>query len=184
MADLCSQDHRKAIFVIRAKTVFCFLGSFTLIFVILTLPWLQVSEGYLSLFRGMISLFFSREGGRMEVVCRDHPDQVSRPAFARIEIANRDLLKSDGSGPIRNVDCNATVVGWMPTAMLIALVFASPVSWKRRVEAVLMGVVSLHILILAIIAFAIWRESSEIGLASIPASWQPAMQEWQRIFVT
>jgi hypothetical protein len=54
-----------------------------------------------------------------------------------------------------------------PLALLVALILATPVAWNRRVCAVLAGVPVLHGCVLALLAYCLWAESSEVQLVDL-----------------
>lgn len=126
---------------------------------------------------------FTRESGQREVAFVDFPDKSIRPTFAKIEIVNRRLLKHDGSGPVRNLDLDVRGLGWKPTALLMALVLASPLPWKRRVAALCWGVLWMQVVVIGFLTFAIWNESSEIGLVTMSPFWKNLAAQWQHNFI-
>ena len=160
-----------------------FLGIFAVIFIVLMLPWLGLAKCYKAVFRTVGTWCFTREEGQREVTFVDSPDKSVRPTSARIEIANRALLKPDGSGPIRNLDFDVRL-GWDPTALLIALVLASPLPWKRRLTALCWGIFWVQVAAMVFLAVAIWNESSEIGLVTMSPFWKSIASEWQYNFIS
>jgi len=170
--------------MISPKSVARFLLTFAVIFALLMLPWLRLAEGYTAIFRAVGTWCFTSQEGRREVTFVESPDRATHTTYARIEIANRDLLKPDGSGPIRHLDMDVRRSGWQPTALLLALVLASPVRWKRRISALCWGCLLLQLVAMAFLAFAIWNESSEIGLVTLSPFWKSLASEWQYNFIT
>jgi len=169
--------------MISAKGILRFLVTFAVIFTVLMLPWLGLAEGYMAVFRTVGTWCFSRDEGRREVTFLESPDKSVRPTYARVEIANRERLKLDGSGPVRNLDFDVRGLGWKPTALLIALVLASPLPWKRRLTALCSGLLWIQFAVMGFLAFAIWNESSEIGLATMSPYWKAIANEWQHAFI-
>lgn len=141
-----------------------FVAIFVVTFVVLVLPW--PTGGYLGFFRVMATKVFSREDGRREVRFLDATEPALRATRTRVEIANRDLLKPDGSGSIRFFDLDGFRFGWLPTAFLIALVLASPRPMSRRLVALAWGVPFLQLVILGLLEFIIWTESAHVGLVT------------------
>lgn len=141
-----------------------FVAMFVAVFVVLILPW--PTGVYLGFFRVMATAVFSSDEGRREVRFLDATEPTLRVTRTRVEIANRDLLKADGSGPIRFFDLDGFRFGWLPTAFLIALVFASPLPMSRRLFALAWGLPFLQLVILALLAFIIWTESAHVGLVT------------------
>ncbi|MGB8169129.1 MAG: hypothetical protein WCF18_16650 [Chthoniobacteraceae bacterium] len=81
-------------------------------------------------------------------------------------IVNRTLMASDGSGPVRNVDIDLGRLGTRPLALLLALIFATPIPWKRRAVAAVVGLLLLHVGVLLFLSFCLWVESAEVQLVA------------------
>lgn len=169
--------------MIAPRIIIKFVATFVVIFCVLMLPWFGLAEGYANVFRAMGTWCFSHDEGRREVTFMDSPDQSLRPTFMRIEIANGDLLKPDGSGPVRNLDFDMRGLGWKSTALLVALVLATPLPWKRRLAALGWGILWVQLIVMGFLAFAIWNESSEIGLVTMSPFWKSLASEWQYNFI-
>ena len=164
--------------MISARVVWRFAGLFVAVFCVLMLPWLHLAEGYMAVFRTLGTLCFAREEGRREVLFQDHPDASVRPTFVRVEIANRQRL-AFGSGPVRHLDFDARGLGWRPTALVMALILASPLPWGRRLAALGLGVVVMQLVVMGFLALAIWNDSSEIGLVTMSPFWKALVSGWQ-----
>ncbi|MFA7345938.1 MAG: hypothetical protein WC003_16685 [Terrimicrobiaceae bacterium] len=169
--------------MISAKSILRFLGVFAVIFTVLMLPWLGLAEGYMAVFRTVGTWCFSRDEDRREVAFLESPDKSARPTYARIEIANRERLKPDGSGLVRNVDFDVRGLGWKPTALLIALVLASPLPWKRRLAALCWGLFWVQAVMMGLLAYIIWNQSSEVGLITMSPFWKTIASAWQHHFI-
>ncbi|MFA7345639.1 MAG: hypothetical protein WC003_15175 [Terrimicrobiaceae bacterium] len=169
--------------MISTRTILRFPGIFAVIFAVLILPWLRLGEGDTPVFRTVGTWCFSRDEGQREVTFLESPDKSTRPTYARIEIANRSRLKPDGSGLVRNVDFDARGFGWNPVALLIALVLASPLPWKRRLTALCWGLFWIQFVVMIFLAYIIWNESSEIGLVTMSPFWKNIASAWQHHFI-
>lgn len=170
--------------MIYTRAIARFLAAFVVIFSVLMLPWLGLAKGYTAVFRAIGTRCFSNDEGQREVTFLDSPDKAVRPTFVRIEIANRKLLKPDGSGTVRNLDFDVRGLGWQPTALLMALVLASPLPWGRRLTALGWGLFWVQIVVMGFLAFAIWNESSEVGLVAMSPFWKNIASGWQDSFIT
>ena len=85
----------------------------------------------------------------------------------RIVILNRALMARDGSGPVRNLDVNPVGLIWVPVALLGALVFMAPASAARRATAAALGCGAQQVFVAAVLSFAVWHNSAEIGLGNL-----------------
>lgn len=161
------------------SSVLRFFAAFVVIFIVLMLPWPGLA--YMAVFRTVGTWCFSRDADQREVSFLKSPDKSA--TFYRIEIANRARLNPDGSGLVRNVDFDVRGFGWKPMALLIALVLASPLPWKRRLVALCWGLFWVQMVVMGLLAFVIWNESSEIGLVTMSPFWKAIANEWQHAFI-
>jgi len=76
-------------------------------------------------------------------------------------------MSPGGSGPIWNIDFDTIGFGWKPTALLIALTMATPISFKRRCRALLFGLLAEYAFILWSLGFFIWIESAGLSLVEL-----------------
>lgn len=155
----------------RRNAIARFLGCFALLYILLILPWPGWERIYGIYFRVVARTFFVSNGGARELTfstlgAQPHPD------YTRIEIVNRALMHEDGSGPVRDFDVDAIGFGWRQTALLLALIVATPLPWRRRGWALLWGLVCLHAFILIFLGFSIWDESAEVGLVTFSPWWK------------
>ena len=149
-----------------------FLIRFVSAFMILAIPWPGVNHAYSCFLRGLEQAVFSEEDGRRELSFEAQGENSKHPYDTRIVIANRALLNSDGSGPAWNLDVG---FGWLPMALLLALIFATPVSWFRRGWAMVWEGLAYHGFVLLSLSFIIWTESAEIGLVTFSPFWKHAI---------
>jgi len=109
-------------------------------------------------------MVFPADNGQRELSFETPGEGSARPNDTRIVIVNEALMHPDGSGPVRNLDLN---LGWQSTALLLALILATPVPWSRRRWALLWGVLGLHGFLLLFLGFCIWVDSAEISLVTL-----------------
>ncbi len=132
-----------------------FLCRFVLVYALLLMPWAGWSRTYGAYFRAMCSSVFTSPNGALAVLFE--PSRQSSDTV--MVVADRSLLDANGSGPVRNVNVDASGF-WRSTALLMALILATPVSWARRGWALLWGLAGMHCILLLSIAFLIWNEST------------------------
>ncbi len=135
------------------------------LFVLLVIPWPGFDEFYGAYFRGLSTLFLSR----------DNPDEIVRfersvvthdftTVETRMTLGNPRSADAQGNLHVVQTSLNARSIGWIPTALTVALIVASPVPWRRKIGALVAGLVAVHLLILFTIETAIWSESTGLGL--------------------
>jgi hypothetical protein len=151
---------------ITRRDVKSFLIKATLLIALVYLPYPGLANSADTLFHSLVRVAFDPSGGarRMEF------DTIV-PGQSRIVVINKQLMNSQGAGPIRNIDIDSLGFVWRPLGFLTALILAAPVSRPRKLAALLLGFASLYLLLLAEVSFIIWSESAEIGLVSLPIFW-------------
>jgi hypothetical protein len=142
------------------------------VFLALLLIWPFVGDAYSRAFIGVAHTFYHSMGSSVQVV------------FERIdERDGRDI-----SMQVRNLRVGMMVErhipsrysGYLPTALLIALVVATPLSWRRRLISLLIGLIALHAYIAVVLLLTIVRMLSREGpaqLFELSAFWNTALEQ-------
>jgi len=126
------------------KPISFFLLKAALIYAVLMIPWPGVREGYRAGFRAVGNVMFSSLKGGMASV-RFEPYGEPDP-HKDTELV---LRKPPRSG---RTEIGVDYLSYRPTAFLVALVLATPVPWRRRSLALLVGLVFINLFI----AFRVW----------------------------
>lgn len=155
---------------LNRRAILLFVGRFALVYLLLAIPWPGVRDTYGCYFRVFGRMFFG-DNDRRELSFETPGDDSERREDTRVVIVNRRLMHADGSGPVRNLDMNASGF-WAATALLLALIFATPLRWRRRAVALILGLVGIHGFMLLFLGFCIWDESTEIGLVTLTPFWK------------
>jgi hypothetical protein len=127
------------------------------------MPWAGWSRAYGAYFRALCRAALTSNNGALDITfepSKESPDTL-------IVVADRSLLDANGGGPIRNVDVDTSAF-WRATALLLALILATPVSWKRRAWALLWGLAAMHCILLLSMGFLIWNESTYLSAKMHP----------------
>jgi len=157
-----------------------FLSVFLSVFLLLALPWPGMYAAYRALFRSLSGAFLCASTEHCEVTVENLRDPGHAAADTRLVIVNPQLMTPAGSGPVRNLDFNSVRLGWYPTALFVALVLATPASFRRRFWTIVAGLVAVHGYALAVLAFSVWNESAAVSLVSRPTGWQPVSDRLQQ----
>ena len=152
------------------STITIFLRRFVFVFLVLAIPWPGVNSAYGLYFRAFGRTFFG-DNDRRELSFETPGENEKRPNATRIVIVNRALMHPDGSGPVRNLDIDAAGF-WRATALLLALILATPIPWRRRIQALFWGMFWIHLFILLMLGYGIWNESTEIGMVMLSPFWK------------
>jgi len=149
------------------RILFGFLGRFALLYGLLIIPWPGFNAAYARFFRGLGDLTFAHESGKRLVRFEPVPAELHHVLGTRIVLANRDQIDRNGNGLVKYLELDTRGVGWVPTALLVALVLASPVSLRRRCWALLWGLGAVHGFVLLSVAVYIWNNSAELHLLAL-----------------
>lgn len=161
----------------QRKTVVRFLLIALGIYGVLTLGWSGFGDLYARGFRAALrAMMVSNTGVREADVLDEQPSST----VTRIIIANRNLLATDGSGPIRNVDFpNSTF--WQATALFFALSLATSRPWLPRLLAAGAGFINMQTFIAGTVSFALWNEGRHVELSAISPAWAATTDQLQFI---
>ena len=155
------------------RLILGFLIRFVIVFGLLILPWPGWNEFYGQGFRALGNAVFGREDEKCILYFEAHRQTRGFSAVdTRITIGNRQLVDSNGKGPVTLLELNTRSVGWLPTALTIALIVATPVPWRRRWRALVWGVLLIHAFILFSVAVYIWNESATVSLVTLSPLWK------------
>ena len=151
----------------HSRAVLRFLLLFPLIYGLLIAPWPGFKEGYGRYFLALCRTVFAETPTRY---LQFEPSPDTRFAIGvQIVLGNKDQVDAKGHIPVQILGLEARGVGWIPTALLIALTLASPVSWRRRAWSLFWGVLLVHGFIVFAVACYIWNQSTELGLLTVNA---------------
>jgi hypothetical protein len=159
----------------RRKILIGFLCRFAVIYGLLVAPWPGWKETCARYLRAIAQGALARKHGQMELTFEAYSNRPQTPDDTRVVIVNRNLMAPDGSGPVRNLDLELGRIGANSAALLLALIVSTPISWRRREWAMLVGLFLLHASILGLLQYLIWRESSEIGLVALSGTMKGVM---------
>lgn len=156
----------------ESKPLFRFFCLFFLLYTLLIFPWPGVQELYTGYFCSFARLLFCEQSGdRILKFDTIPPEHRKRTLDISITIANRTQLDATGSGHAVRLDLDSRGIGWIPTALLSALVLATPLPWKRRCRALSLGLLAIHLLIFVALQACIWDISDDTnGLCLIRLS--------------
>ncbi len=111
------------------------------LYALLVAPWPGWAATYARGYRAAGDWLFGNFGGD-GVVRFEPPERRKEQVDTQITIGNRRTR-----GKPQTADHSARLTGYLPTALLAALVLATPVPWWRRLVALAVGLVLVHALI-------------------------------------
>jgi hypothetical protein len=167
----------------QPRTIVVFLCSFVLVYGLLILPWPGWNRGYSRYLQALGRTVFVGNGDR-RILRFSSGTGLPGSLDTRITLANRDLLDHTGSGSARILQLDARGIGWVPTALLVALILATPIPWRRRGWALFWGLLSVHVFILFSLGIYIWDESTELSLVALTPFWKTVADGLEETLIT
>jgi len=169
--------------MMRLRPIAGFLLVCVFLYGLLIVPWPGWNRAYARYFCAMGSVFYPDGGGRrlirFAVARTEHPS-----IDTSITIADRGRTNPGGRSPASVLWLDARSVGWIPTALFAALTVASPVSWRRRGLALVLGLLLVQAFILLSVGCYIWDESAALGVATIGPFWKVVADGLEETLVT
>ncbi len=150
------------------KRVASFFGRVLLVYALLVLvPWPGLHEGYAAVVRTACSLLNAGSGSSHDVTILRPTDTDRRHVKFRLE--NRVTRKSVP------VTAKLRETGFLPTALLVALVLNTPIPWPRRWKALLWAMlvaVVFTALRLEFFIYSTFATAQALGSGPISPFWE------------
>jgi hypothetical protein len=144
----------------RPRALLRFAATFLLAYAAGIAAWPLLERAYAALFRTSGETLLAPFVPRGTVVFR--PRAADEPGGADTEV----VVKKRGNPKEVQVNFGSRKTGYLPAVFLIALIVASPVPRRRRVVALLWGLLAVHVLVAARVGgllFATWRDPAAGG---------------------
>ncbi len=154
----------------RHRALAFFLLRFALLYGLLIAPWPGWNALYGRWFRAVNATVYASNDHRIVIFGAAEP--ALRPLDTMVTLANRDRMDRRGHMPARKLGLDSRGIGWVPTALLLALTLASPVGWRRRLWALIWGLLIMHGFILFSVGCYIWDQSNDLGLVALTPFWK------------
>ncbi len=127
--------------LLHNKSFGAFVIRFLVVYGLLVVPWPEARRAYAAIFHIGANLLFGSFGDESEVRFAA-PSQQTATREVDTEIT---LTRKTAQGFYQDrLPSTARQLGHMPTAILVALVLATPAPWRRRGNGLLWGLVALH----------------------------------------
>ena len=154
----------------RRRAILRFVVGAPLLYGLLVAPWPGLGEAYARLFRGTGEFVFGSFGSG---VVWFRPD-TSRPEYdTKIVMAKRP---SRVGGSVR---VSSRHVGYLPTVTAVALILATSIPWRRRLKAIVFGVLLINAFIALKITFRLLDgfsvEGQPYALFTLDPFWKHAL---------
>ncbi|UCF33107.1 MAG: hypothetical protein JSV78_12315 [Phycisphaerales bacterium] len=138
------------------KRIAGFFVTFLVVYALLAIPWPPVRSGYRAFYCWLGNLTFGSLGETGSV--RFAPWGERHQAYdVKLVLSN-----ARSPGDLGEMHNNSINIGYYPTVIIVALVVATPVSWRwRRLRALLWCLLWVHVFVLFRMAIPIIRELSK-----------------------
>jgi len=149
-----------------------FATIFALAYGLLITPWHGWNERYADYYRNLGTWVFASWPGKQLVRFEKNAAPLRVNLNTSITVGNRSLVDAQGrfSAVVLQVDTRS--LAWMPTALLAALILATPLPWRRKIRAMLVGLIAIHAYILLITGIWITNNADKVALIT--------MNKWQK----
>ena len=158
----------------RFRTILLFVLRFGLIYGLLIAPWPGAKQVYSAYFQSLGRLVLADDGPRIL-----HFQPLADPEHkwpsnldTAIYLSNRFMLDAEGKAKTFMLTVDAWQMGWTPTAFFLSLTLATPVSWRRRLWALVWGGLLIHGFVLLTLGIFIWNESTRLDLVMLTPFWK------------
>jgi hypothetical protein len=126
------------------KPILLFCCRFALVYGLLIAPWLGLDAAYGRLFREVGNLIFSRTNPRHFVIFAIGDATIDAARPTEVLAGDRNLLDAHGYGPMKQIELDTRLMSFVPASLIIALILATPLPWRRRVWALWWGLICLY----------------------------------------
>lgn len=123
----------------QTKLIIGFFIRFILLYGVLMGLWPVAYDTYGVFFKGGTELLYGSLGSSRAVQLRPLP-----PSERLDENDTQLVFKTGASRNWRSTKISVRDIGYLSTTVLVGLIVATPIPWRRRVRALLAGMVLLH----------------------------------------
>lgn len=150
----------------RTNLLFRFFVVFASLYGTLIFPWPGWNAIYGKGYRGLNGLFLASEGPGK--IVRFRASDPGKPLDTEIVVIEAGQAPVNGMFKARILCLDSRGVGWIPTALLMALIISTPIPWRRRLWALAIGMVTIHLFIVFIGEIYLWNETLPLEGSDTP----------------
>ena len=150
-----------------------FVLRFAALYGLLMLPWPGVHPAIGAYIQAFGNLLFGRTGHQVVQFRAKRPTDTSYSdaADTMMLLYNYDIVdKNKRAGWLIGLDTRQLF--WLPFAFYVALTGATPMPWRRRVRALLLGVLAAHVLMALKLTLDFADRASTISMIALSPFWQ------------
>jgi hypothetical protein len=150
-----------------------FLLRLVALYALLIVPWPGWADAYARGYRAAGDWLFGDFGGD-GIVRFEPPERRKEQVDTQITIGNRRTR-----GKPQTADHSARLTGYLPTALFVALVLATPVAWRRRLLSLAVGLALVHALVALRVCVALlygFSQPTAVALFAPGPFWAAALR--------
>ncbi len=137
-----------------------FFLKLIVIYGLLLIPWPGVERGYAVYYRGMANLFYGSLGSVGTARFESFQERSGRYDSQMII----KCVSFDGKRTTRDVPFHTRRIGYLPTVQVTALILATSMPWRRKLRALLFGLVLIHAFIILEIGLTVMYSLTDVRL--------------------
>jgi hypothetical protein len=157
-----------------------FLAAAIGLFIVLTLPIPGLRGLSRACFqqeaRGIAAIVFPD----MQITVANHRDPAHAGIDTQMQVIDPKLVRPDGKVPAKLIVVDSRSLGWMPQAMILALIGATPVAWPLRWTLVLANTALIQVFVAATITTTLGTAVYEAGAGN----WQSEFFAYADLIMT
>jgi hypothetical protein len=167
-----------------SKFIVLFLVQFAVIYGLLIYPWPGWKEVYGEGFRAVGNALYSSDSDKRTIHFEAHKETKGFAAIdSRIVLSNPSLVDETGKVPTSNLGFDSWSICWLPTALTMAFILATPIPWKRRLWALLWGLVLINLFLWFSVQAYIWNESPNVQLLTLSPFWKNITDDLEYLLI-
>lgn len=176
-----------------AKLVLGFLLRFILIYGLFIILWFNWGEFYAEFFRESGNRLFGSYGSQGIVRFRPYQPTNNRSVSdTKVIIANRATnqktlnIKGHLFTQSKSINMSSRHVGYASTVLLLTLILATPIAWKRKGWVLLWGMILIHVFIvlrLTIGLLFLFSHNFQLAVISFSPFWHNVLRVSSEIFI-
>lgn len=132
--------------MLHPKLIRGFLIRFGVVYGLLIVPWPGIEEAYAYYFRAIGQYALGSFGSKGIVRFEAETERIryTMPFDTKVLVANREIQLTHGKSRAGSFHTNSRYGGYLPTALVAALILASPLPRRRRLRALCWGMILVH----------------------------------------
>ena len=143
-----------------ARLITLFAVRSMVIFALLCAPWPRWTNVYGSCFRSVGNRVFHHENAKAVIHFSPQGGTQIHRFDTEIVLSNSTQRRAEGTFPARVIQLESRAIGWIPTALTIALVLGTPGALRRRLVAAIVALIMVNAFLVFTLSIWILHEAN------------------------